>query len=297
MYLCYIDESGTPDIPGNTSHYILAGLSVPIWHWRDCDREISVVKQKYHLADSEIHTAWIARKYIEQSKIKDFKKLNYVDRRTEVSKLRKTELLKKQRFGNPKQFRQNKKNFTKTEPYIHLTYDERIDLLKELASVVSNWGYARLFAECVNKVYFDPARNQLTIDEQSFEQIISRFEQYLESISNEVENPYGLLIHDNNQTVCKKHTELMKDFHKKGTLYTKLKHIIETPLFVDSELTSMVQIADLCSYSLRRYLENDEEELFNLIFNRADRKHGLTVGVRHFSESTCNCIICRNHTR
>ena len=33
MYLCYIDESGTSDIPGNTSHLILAGLSLPIWHW------------------------------------------------------------------------------------------------------------------------------------------------------------------------------------------------------------------------------------------------------------------------
>ena len=31
MYLCYIDESGTSDIPGNTSHFILAGLSLPIW--------------------------------------------------------------------------------------------------------------------------------------------------------------------------------------------------------------------------------------------------------------------------
>jgi hypothetical protein len=25
--LCYVDESGVPEIPGNTSHFILAGLS------------------------------------------------------------------------------------------------------------------------------------------------------------------------------------------------------------------------------------------------------------------------------
>ena len=29
MQLCYIDESGTPDVLGNTSHYVLAGISVP----------------------------------------------------------------------------------------------------------------------------------------------------------------------------------------------------------------------------------------------------------------------------
>ncbi|MXW47489.1 MAG: hypothetical protein F4Z97_02385 [Gammaproteobacteria bacterium] len=27
MYLCYVDESGTLDIPDNTSHFVLAALS------------------------------------------------------------------------------------------------------------------------------------------------------------------------------------------------------------------------------------------------------------------------------
>ena len=57
MYLCYIDESGTPEIPGNTSHFVLAGLSMPIWHWRDADREITQVLARYGLADQEFHTA------------------------------------------------------------------------------------------------------------------------------------------------------------------------------------------------------------------------------------------------
>ena len=63
-------------------------------------------------------------------------------------------------------------------------------------------------------------------------------------------------------------------------------------LFVDSQLTSLVQISDLCSYALRRYLENGEEELFDLIFQRADRKDNVVVGVRHFSEIDCACKIC-----
>lgn len=68
MYLCYIDESGTPEIPGNTSHFILAGISIPIWHWRDCDREIAKVKMDNELENSEIHTAWMMRTYPEQKK-------------------------------------------------------------------------------------------------------------------------------------------------------------------------------------------------------------------------------------
>ena len=87
----------------------------------------------------------------------------------------------------------------------------------------------------------------------------------------------------------------MRDFHKRGTLWTRVDRIIETPLFVDSTLTSMVQIADLCSYALRRYLENGEEGLFGRVFKRADRARSSTVGVRHFTERPCQCEICASH--
>ena len=82
----------------------------------------------------------------------------------------------------------------------------------------------------------------------------------------------------------------MKNYQKKGTLWTSVQNIIETPLFVDSQLTSLVQIADLCSFAIRRYLENRESELFDLIFQRADRKSGVTVGIREVENNNCsNC--------
>jgi hypothetical protein len=89
----------------------------------------------------------------------------------------------------------------------------------------------------------------------------------------------------------------MRKFHRKGTLWTTVRNIIETPLFVDSELTGMVQVADLCAYSLRRYLENGEEDLFKLVFERADRKDDVVVGIRHFSDNSCTCIICKAHNK
>ena len=87
----------------------------------------------------------------------------------------------------------------------------------------------------------------------------------------------------------------MKKFHRIGTLWVNVQNIIETPLFVNSQLTSMVQMADLCGYALRRYLENQEEELFDLIFPRADRRGNTVVGVRHFTNPTCACKICAAH--
>ncbi len=295
MYLLYIDESGTSAIPGNTSHFILAGLSVPIWHWKDCDRAISTIKRRYNLNDAEIHTAWILRNYLEQKKIQNFPSLSHEQRRHEVGKLRKAELLRLQRTGNPKHYKQTKKNYKKTQDYIHLTYNEREQFIDEIANCVSGWGFARLFAECIDKIYFDPARSQQDIDTQAFEQIVSRFEQFLENTGDHTNRCYGLLIHDNNETVAKKHTKLMKKFHQNGTLWTRVRNIIETPLFVDSELTCLVQIADLCSYAIRRYLENNEQDLFAHIFNRADRRGSVAVGMRHFTSDSCSCEICSNH--
>ena len=65
--------------------------------------------------------------------------------------------------------------------------------------------------------------------------------------------------------------------------------------FLHVRLTSLVQVADLCAYALRRYLENQETDLFNRIFQRADRHGGVVVGLRHCSPVTCNCEICKNH--
>lgn len=298
MHLCYLDESGTPDIPGNTSHYILAGLLVPIWHWRDCDRDITNIRKTYGLEDSEIHTAWMMRPYLEQKKIRNFRSMNSADRRQHVDQYRRAELLRLQRLPNNKPYKQARKNYRHTEAYTHLTYDERKMVLRDIADCVSKWGFARLFAECIDKVKFNPGSPPKTADEQALEQVVSRVEHYMTAISASFNHPpLALLIHDNNDTVAKKHTALMKKFHRDGMQWVDLNHIVETPLFVNSELTSMVQIADLCGYALRRYLENGDEVLFDLIFNRADRRDGRTVGVRHFTPSGCKCKICGSRIR
>lgn len=297
MNLCYIDESGTSSIPGNTSHFVLAGLAIPIHCWPLYDKEIASIKKKYDLDGIEIHTGWIIRRYQEQVKIPNFEKLTHLQRRSEVTKYRTHNLLSLQK-KNSRSYKQIKKNYQQTDCYIHLTYSERLQFITEIARTVGNWNEARLFAECIDKTFFDYGVAKQSVDEQAFEQVVSRFQQCLNLFSKQNASShkyYGITIHDNNQTVAKKHTELMRTFHNKGTLWTKIDNIIETPLFVDSNLTSMIQIADLCAYSLRRYLENNESELFSYIFRRADRKDGRVVGVRHFSKRSCKCNICLSH--
>jgi hypothetical protein len=305
MFLCYVDESGTSEIPGNTSHFVLAGLSIPIWHWKTCDRQINRIKREYKLETVELHVAWMLRKYHEQTQISGFDSLMYDQRRAEVERFRRTQLYKLQ-SSNPKRYKQTKKNFAQTDSYIHLTFNERKKAILEVARCVGQWGFARLFAECIDKTHFNPTRVGRDVGESALEQVVSRFQQYLArtqsrmfrrtvgNSSQPIRN-LGLLIHDNNETVARKHTEMMRSFHRQGTLWTQIENIIETPLFVDSQLTSMVQIADLCAYGLRRFLENGESEIFNEIFQRAHRRGSIVVGIRHFTNNACTCAICAAH--
>ena len=234
MHLCYLDESGTPDVPGNTSHYILAGLAIPIWNWRDCEREIGIIRKKFGLENYEIHTAWMLRAYLEQSKIPGFSSFSHFDRRQKVEAYRNTELLRLQKHPNHKAYQQAKKTYRHTAAYVHLTFEERRAFIKEVAKCVSNWGFARLFAECIDKINFQslnlvrPTKEQRNIDEQALEQVVSRFENHLRIINTTLPKAsHAILIHDNNETVCKKHTELMKKFHLSGTLWTNVKQTDE----------------------------------------------------------------------
>ena len=141
MFLCYVDESGTTGAStGDTTHFVLAGISIPIWHWRDADREVSQVLGRYGLADAELHTAWMLRKYLEQSRIPGFEQLGHADRRREVNRRRNNELSRLGGSANNVRRNRARKLHRNTDPYVHLTWDERRQAVLDVAEAVSNWG-------------------------------------------------------------------------------------------------------------------------------------------------------------
>lgn len=291
-YFCYIDESGTPELPGTSTHFVLVGLAIPIDKWAEADARISAELKRFGLSEAEIHTAWLLRRYPEQEKIPNFERIAPAERRSAVERARAAELLRLQ-AGRPKAYRQTKKNYRNTEDYIHLTLDERRDIASRLARVIRDLEFGYLFAELIDKLHFDSAKTGRSVSEQAFEQLVIRFDTFLKKDC--VKGCQGVLIHDNNETVAKKHTELMRHFHTHGTLWGVIGSIAETPLFVDSKLTRMVQLADLCSYVLRRYVEKGDAFLFDSVFRRSHKFQGKVVGVRHFTDFKCECEICKNH--
>jgi len=297
MYICYLDESGSPDLTSNTSHFVLLGLAIPAITWRYKDEEIRNIKRPFDLEGIEIHTGWMFRRYLEQERIKSFESLSREERRKAVYQERKATLLYTSATKNEKALNQLKINYKRTEQYIHLTRDERLDFLRKLGDKIGLWTDCRLFGEAVEKAAYNPkSYSREKVFEDAFTEIVSRFQYFLENYScSREEDHHGILVQDNNPTVTKRLTARMKEFHTIGTLWTDIPRIIETPLFVDSSLTGMVQMADLCVFATRRFFENSEIDLFDRILSRFDRAAAKIVGLRHFTKiRKCSCKICEN---
>lgn len=295
MYMCYLDESGVQENAG-TSHFVLLGLAVVAEDWKTLENQITQCKQRYGLADAEIHAAWVARRYVEQERIPNFDHLPWADRRQATQTIRDQDLIRIAAHGTAKQLKAAKLSYRKTSAYIHLTLNERRQLLRELADCIVGWQEARIFAEVLDKRHTYASVRPLPPFEFAFTELVQRYEYFLRNRGNFLNRTlYGFIIQDNNETIARRLTSMMRRFHAQGTRWTGIDHIIETPFFVDSHLTSMVQMADLCGYATRRFFENNETDLFNRIYPRFDRVGQDVVGIRHFTRPGCDCRVCRDH--
>lgn len=260
--------------------------------WKRRDADLDHVKTKHRLAGVEIHTAWMMRNYPEQSRIAGFESLSDLDRRAAVGRERRIDIAKAALRG-PKAAKTLRKNYQQTDAYLHLTHAERVTAIRDIADAVGSWDEAWLFGDAELKAVHTGTPERLFA--YAFEQVVSRFHHYLEYYSQEA---VGLIVQDNNETAARHLTNLMRRFHDRGTTWVQIPRIIETPLFVDSRLTGMVQLADLCAYATRRFFENGETDLFDRIYPRFDRVNGRLVGLRHFTSKTpCSCRVCVDHGR
>ena len=46
MYICYLDESGTREQTGNSSHFVLLGLAIPADTWKVKDTEVNDINKR-----------------------------------------------------------------------------------------------------------------------------------------------------------------------------------------------------------------------------------------------------------
>lgn len=291
MYILYLDESGVQEIGAGTSHFVLLGLAIRADQWKTLDSNLERIKARFDLAGVEIHTGWMARRYTEQESIPGFEKLDPVARRKAVDQAIRKRAGVLGVSGNKNKIKNYRLECRKTAPYVHLTRDDRIKCLEKLAAELAGWSQVRLFADAISKA--DYAAGKYSPYELAFEQVISRYQTFLAKQAS-----LGLIVSDNNATAAPRLTQLSRNFHKDGTLYKDIVNVVETPLFVDSALTSMIQMADLCAYALRRLLENNQSAFWDIVEPRAERMGQTMVGVRHYTgKRACACRICTAHGR
>ena len=291
MHILYVDESGVEELNVPPPHFVLLGLMIPAHDWKKLDAAIEEVKGRFGLASVEIHTAWMLRRFSEQDKIAGFTELDRearksafrqeVERRSGVLGVR----------GDRKRIKAYRRECRETSQYAHLTRNERMTCLKELATELARWDGIRIFADAISKSDFRVGTRSPY--EMAFEQVLTRYQTFLSHVRST-----GIVVHDNNTKVAPRLHQLARKFHEEGTFYRRIPNIVETPLFVDSGLTAMIQMADLCAVALRRAIERDDTELWDIVEPRVDEYRGNKVGVRHYTGARpCSCRICVAHGR
>jgi hypothetical protein len=295
MHIIYVDESGIPELIPTSQHFVIAAVSIPLTSWKSYDSQLRNLLIRHRLIDVELHTAWMARKYPEQERIQNFTAQNDSDRRDLVTVERRKDIAKASLKGE-EAVRGLRKNYKKTDGYIHLSFDERKEILRQVANVIAGWDDSRLFGDAHKKD--DLLQHQLARSREfALEQVTTRFNTYLSNVHEP--GVYGIMVHDQQQAESTKLTAIFRKWHRDGTTFTRIPRIAETPLFVDSSLTLMVQVADLVAYSTRRFFDCGETDIFDRIYPRFDRTpHGTLVGLRHFTGRTsCSCRVCTDHRR
>ncbi|MBF0337906.1 MAG: DUF3800 domain-containing protein [Nitrospirae bacterium] len=180
--------------------------------------------------------------------------------------------------------------FSGKEHWRGIEKDKRLETYKKALSFLEQSKNIKLFGAVINRVALSPGDPM----KYAFEQLASRFDQYLTRIYKKGNSQRGLIILDKS-TYETSIQMLASEFRDVGHRWGhRLVNMSDVPLFVDSKATRMVQYADMIAYALRRYYINHEQEYFDIISKKFDNEGGVIHGLVHFTfpKSACQCIVC-----
>lgn len=158
----------------------------------------------------------------------------------------------------------------------NVALEDRVKLLEDCINVfVKSHSSNRIFCSAVKK-------SALTSDpvEYCFEQVSSRFDQYLWRLHLKGDTQRGILILD--KSTYESHLQgLAINFRSIGHKWGVLRNLAEVPLFLDSRASRLIQLADLIAYSIFRKFEKNDDRFYRLFADRFDADglvvHGLHI--------------------
>lgn len=150
--------------------------------------------------------------------------------------------------------------------------EDRLNAIKDALSLIDGRHY-KIIASVVRKGAISPEDPV----HFTFQQLITRFDHFLAREHFQFKNTQrGLVVFDKSSKeapIQALATEFKVDGHKWGNL----RNMAEVPVFVDSEATRLIQLADLVAYALFRKFEKNDTQFSEII----DRKFDYFGGVQH----------------
>lgn len=247
MRLLYLDASGDPgwcppDGNSRCRWYVLAGLVIGEAECRNADKRVSEVVEKYF--------DWTPPRPRE---------------------LRCSSLL------------------AGAKPFSELTEQERIELENDIFDLVLELG-PTLFAAAIDK----PAHkrkygsNAISPKIWALQLIAPRFEKFLNRV-----NEHGMIIMDAEEMRRDKDLrKLIRDGKRFGIILqsnispdpfrtdTTLPRVVESVMFMDSDESGIIQLADFCSHSIWKHFEKNTSHRFNQIYPLFDSVDEAVYGLK-----------------
>ena len=116
------------------------------------------------------------------------------------------------------------------------------------------------------------------IAQVAFEQLSSRFDQYLGRLYREKnDRQRGLILFDKSATEKRIQT-LAREFKYTGHSFGVTRNYAEVPVFIDSQASRLIQLADLVAYGLFRHFEHGDSTYYNTFAHCFDSEGGVVHG-------------------
>jgi len=177
----------------------------------------------------------------------------------------------------------------KEAPWKGMPRQERINTIKETLNILANSNITtQAFACIVDKESF-PKHDPM---ELAFENICNRFDLLLKAQHHQGNTQRGIIILDRSSYETSLQY-LARDFRTLGTKWGITVNINEVPLFVDSKLSRLIQLADHVAYSVYRRYERGDTQYLDIILNRFGLEDGKLHNLVHKThKSSCMCPAC-----
>jgi hypothetical protein len=175
-------------------------------------------------------------------------------------------------------------------PWDSMKKEEAQGIIKAVLEIVKgSYDTTKLFACAIHKASY-PGKDIMQL---AFEDLCSRYDMYLASLRAEGDRQRGILILDESSHETTLQT-MARNFRTLGTQWGIIHNLAETPLFVSSKASRLVQVADHIAYAVFRRFNASDTKYFDIIAKRFYTSGGIVHGLAHKQrvDSDCMCIAC-----